>query len=100
MKRAFIIFSTTDLLQKQLNLILFVFQKYDNFPKRETDQVLYQEKENHRVIWRVQPEINDVSNHSSLNTQKKSFPLKLFDWVSILPGTNQISDVKFFCENN
>ena len=50
MKRAFIIFSTTDLLQKQLNLISFVFQKYDNFPKWETDQVLHQEKENHRII--------------------------------------------------
>ena len=42
-----------------------IFQKYNNFPKWVIYQVLHQEKENHNVIWRVQPEINDVSNEKS-----------------------------------
>ena len=40
--------------------ISFVFQNYNNI--WVIDQVLHQEKENHRVIQRVQPEINDVSD--------------------------------------
>ena len=32
-KRVYVICSTTDLLQKELDHILFVFQKYNNFPK-------------------------------------------------------------------
>ena len=61
-KRAYVICSTSNLL---LDHILFVFQKYNNFPKWVIDQVLHQEKENHHVVRRVQPEINEVSNEKS-----------------------------------
>ena len=37
---------------------------------------------------------------SSLNTQEKSVPLKLFNWVSNLAGPNQMSEVNFFWENS
>ena len=61
-KRAYVICSTSNLL---LDHILFVFQKYNNFPKWVIDQALHQEKENHHVVRRVQPEINEVSNEKS-----------------------------------
>ena len=64
-KRAYVICSTTDLLQKELDHISFVFQKYSNFPKWVMDQVLHQEKEKHHVIRRVQSEIKDVTNEKS-----------------------------------
>ena len=41
------------------------FPKYNNFPKWVIDQVLHQEKDDHRVIRRLQPDINDVSNEKS-----------------------------------
>ena len=37
---------------------------------------------------------------SSLNTQEKSVPLKLFNWVGNLAGPNQMSEVNFFWENS
>ena len=40
-KIAYVICSTTNLLQKELDHISFVFQKYNNFPKWVTDQVLH-----------------------------------------------------------
>ena len=64
-KRAYVICLTTGLLQKELDHISFVFRKYDNFPKWVIDQLLHQEKENHHVIQRVQPEIDDVNNEKS-----------------------------------
>ena len=64
-KRAYAICSTKDLLQKELDNILFVFQNYTNFPKWVIDQVLHQENENHRVIRSVQPEMNDVNDEKS-----------------------------------
>ena len=64
-KRSCLICSTAHLLQKELDHISFVFQNYNKFPKRVIDQVLHQEKENHRVIRKVQPEINDVTDEKS-----------------------------------
>ena len=64
-KIAYVICSTTNLLQKELDHISFVFQKYNNFPKWVIDQVLHQEKEKHHVIQSVQPEIKDFSNEKS-----------------------------------
>ena len=60
LKRAYVICLTID-----LHHISFVFQNYNNFPKWVIDQVLHQEKENHRVIRSVQPEINEVSDEKS-----------------------------------
>ena len=48
-KRAYVICLKTDLLQKELDHISFVFQKYNNFAKWVIDQ----QKENHHVIQRV-----------------------------------------------
>ena len=64
-KIAFVICSTTDLLQKELDQISFAFQEYNNFLKWVIDQALHQEKETSRVIRSVQAEINDVSNENS-----------------------------------
>ena len=64
-KRPYVFFSKTDLLQKELDHISFVFQKYNNFPKWVINQVLHLEKENHHVVQTLQPEINDASNEKS-----------------------------------
>ena len=64
-KKAYVIYSTVHLLQKELGHISFAFQKYNNFPKWIIDQGLYQVKKNHHFIRRVQTEINDVRNEKS-----------------------------------
>ena len=43
-KKAYVIYSTVHLLQKELGHISFAFQKYNNFPKWVIDQVLHQVK--------------------------------------------------------
>ena len=43
-KRTYVICSTKDLFQKQLDHVSFVFRKYSNLPKWRFDQVLHQEK--------------------------------------------------------
>ena len=40
-------------------------QKYNNFTKCVIDSLLHQEKENHRIIRIVQPEVNEVSDEKS-----------------------------------
>ena len=64
-KRTYAICSTTDHLRKEFDHILFVFQKYNNFPKWVIDQVLHQEKENHHIVRRLQPVKNNISNEKS-----------------------------------
>ena len=50
------------------------------------DQILRQEKENHHVIQRVQPEINNVSNEKS--------------HLLVLHMANKINEVNKINENN
>ena len=64
-KLAYVICSIKDFLQKELHHISFVFQNFNSFPKWVIGQVLHQEKENHRVIRRVQTEVNDLSDEKS-----------------------------------
>ena len=54
---------TTDLLQKEIDHISFVFLKYNNVPKWVIDQYYMKRRKNCHFIRSVQPEINDKTSH-------------------------------------
>ena len=63
--RAYLICSTTNYLQTELDYISHVFESHNNFPRWVVKQILEQEKLKHQNINQITPVVNENNNDKS-----------------------------------
>ena len=80
---------------KNTHMVKHCIEKEHKLSSLEDFMILWANHKKYKFRRKVSKSLYIKEKCSSLKTQEKSVPLKLFNWVASLSGTNKMSEVKF-----